>query len=71
VSYVEQQRNYRMAVKVHKESLEATAAFWTSLTKPEVKLNTLTSAIAKFDVAVTNASLVYRCVIGVKGVGIA
>ena len=49
-----------MAVKVHKESLEATAVFWTSLMKPEVKLNTLTSAVAKFDIAVANASAVYR-----------
>ena len=62
VSYVEQQRNYRMAVKVHKESLEATATFWTSLTLPEVKLNTLTAAVAKFDIAVANASSVYRYV---------
>lgn len=41
VSYVEQQHDYRLALKVHREALQATSFFWKSLMHTEVSVGVL------------------------------
>ncbi|GAX73347.1 hypothetical protein CEUSTIGMA_g800.t1 [Chlamydomonas eustigma] len=60
VSYVEQQRSYRMALKVNKEAFEATSSFWSSLMKPHVLLTDLTRKVAVLDAKVEEAAVTYR-----------
>lgn len=51
---------FRLAVKVHKEALLATSAFWKALMRPEIRLETLAEAVANFDVCVRHADLMYK-----------
>ncbi|KAJ9517580.1 hypothetical protein QJQ45_025109, partial [Haematococcus lacustris] len=60
VSYVEQMRNYRMVLKVHKDALLAMKAFWQALLHTTVNLKTLTDAIKRMDSSVHTAEQVYR-----------
>ncbi|GAX73356.1 hypothetical protein CEUSTIGMA_g809.t1 [Chlamydomonas eustigma] len=60
VSYVEQQRSYRMSMKVNKEAFEASSAFWALLTKSHVRLSQLAKKVSILDRYVEDASLTYR-----------
>ncbi|GAX73364.1 hypothetical protein CEUSTIGMA_g817.t1 [Chlamydomonas eustigma] len=60
VSYVEQQRSYRMAMKVNKDTFEATSSFWTCLLKQNVQLSALTKKVAILDARVEEATATYR-----------
>ncbi|GAX73363.1 hypothetical protein CEUSTIGMA_g816.t1 [Chlamydomonas eustigma] len=60
VSYVEQQRSYRLAMKVNRETFDATSEFWGSLLKPHVHLSTLTKRVAVLDERVEEATKMYR-----------
>ncbi len=51
MSFVEFQRNYSMALKVHREALNAIRAFWDALQHPTVHFQVMATAIKNMDVA--------------------
>ncbi|GAX78754.1 hypothetical protein CEUSTIGMA_g6191.t1 [Chlamydomonas eustigma] len=60
VSYVEQQRAFRLAMKVNKEAFVATGDFWLSLLSAKVPLTMLCKKVAKLDACVEEATSTYR-----------
>mmetsp|Transcript_29309 Transcript_29309/g.64857 ORF Transcript_29309/g.64857 Transcript_29309/m.64857 type:complete len:2212 (+) Transcript_29309:218-6853(+) len=63
VSYVEFQRNYRVAIKVHRDALAAMSHFWQCLMHTRVTLETLSAAVARIDETVKHAEQSYRGVL--------
>ena len=60
VAYVEFQRNYRLALKVHKDALLAMRAFWSLLLHSKVRFEALADAVNKVDTAIKDADRSYK-----------
>ncbi|KXZ56496.1 hypothetical protein GPECTOR_1g444 [Gonium pectorale] len=63
VSYVEFQRNYRLAMRAHREALLATRNFWQYLLQQHITFTHLSKSLNAIESAVIKADKVYRTVL--------
>eukprot|EP00201_Polytomella_parva_P019094 CAMPEP_0175050600 /NCGR_PEP_ID=MMETSP0052_2-20121109/7345_1 /TAXON_ID=51329 ORGANISM="Polytomella parva, Strain SAG 63-3" /NCGR_SAMPLE_ID=MMETSP0052_2 /ASSEMBLY_ACC=CAM_ASM_000194 /LENGTH=1178 /DNA_ID=CAMNT_0016314813 /DNA_START=883 /DNA_END=4416 /DNA_ORIENTATION=- len=62
-SYVEFQRNYRMALRAHKDSMFATRNFWQYVLHSSPSFNQMAISLSNIDRSVQKADKVYRLVL--------
>ncbi|KAJ9530074.1 hypothetical protein QJQ45_023353, partial [Haematococcus lacustris] len=60
VSYVEFQRNYRLAVKLHTDALLAKRTFWETLLHANVTFDKLSNAVARIESTVRASDRMYK-----------
>ncbi|GLC67718.1 hypothetical protein PLESTF_000598200 [Pleodorina starrii] len=63
VSYVEFQRNYRLAMRAHREALVATRNFWQYLLQQHITFTHLSKSLKAIESAIVKADKVYRTVL--------
>eukprot|EP00198_Chlamydomonas_reinhardtii_P013356 XP_001702693.1 predicted protein [Chlamydomonas reinhardtii] len=63
VSYVEFQRNFRLAMRAHREALVATRNFWQYLLQQHITFTHLSKSLNAIESAVVKADKVYRTVL--------
>ncbi|GFH27264.1 PAS domain-containing protein, partial [Haematococcus lacustris] len=63
VSYVEFQRNYRLAVKLHTDALLAKRTFWETLLHANVTFDKLSNAVARIESTVRASDRMYKQVL--------
>eukprot|EP00201_Polytomella_parva_P010619 CAMPEP_0175065308 /NCGR_PEP_ID=MMETSP0052_2-20121109/15845_1 /TAXON_ID=51329 ORGANISM="Polytomella parva, Strain SAG 63-3" /NCGR_SAMPLE_ID=MMETSP0052_2 /ASSEMBLY_ACC=CAM_ASM_000194 /LENGTH=1112 /DNA_ID=CAMNT_0016331813 /DNA_START=820 /DNA_END=4155 /DNA_ORIENTATION=- len=62
-SYVEFQRNYKMALRAHRDALSAIRSFWQYLLRSDVSFQNLSELLRHIDEAMSKADKTYRIVL--------